>query len=254
MFGSFFVKFRLDNLSQNLINSSVMSRILLVYIALILAAPPLFSQKTGKKSVFGVNSGVSLPFNDFADKTMIYRAGFASAGPNIEAEYLYYGKFFGFSSSIGYASIFFNEKAYQAEYARALGGYGTNEVTAGNYQILKFLVGYTLKIPEFNHTEVMILFHLGYALTVHPDLLVTNSELGEINRVAKDAGGAPVSNAGLKINYWLTRQYGLTLNAGLNLTLPGFYDDTGPGGSFFLPVHYSNINIGFVMNLKPASL
>lgn len=231
-----------------------MSRILLVYIALILAAPPLFSQKTAKKSVFGVNSGVSLPFDDFADKTMIYRAGFASAGPNIEAEYLYYGKFFGFSSSIGYSSIFFNEKAYQAEYVRALGGYGTNEVTAGNYQILKFMVGYTLKIPEFRHTEVMLLFHLGYALTVHPDLLVTNSELGEINRVAKDAGGAPVSNAGLKINYWLNERYGLSLNAGLNLTLPGFYDETGPGGSFFLPVHYSNINVGFVMNLKPASL
>ncbi len=181
-------------------------------------------------------------------------SGFASAGPDIEVEYIYYGKFFGFSSSIGYSSIFFNEKAYQAEYARVLGGYGTNEVTAGNYQILKFLVGYTLKIPEFSHTEVMLLFHLGYALSVHPDLLVTNSELGEINRVSKDAAGAPVSNAGLKINYWLNERYGLTLNAGLNLTLPGFYDDSGPGGSFFLPVHYSNINVGFVMNLKPASL
>jgi len=82
---------------------------------------------------------------------------------------------------------------------------------------------------------------------------VTNSELGEINRVPKDAGGAAVSNAGLKINYWLNERYGLSLNAGLNLTLPGFYDGTGPGGSFFLPVHYSNFNVGFVMKLNPAS-
>jgi hypothetical protein len=231
-----------------------MKKTIHVFLALLLAANPLFPQKAGNKSVFGVNSGVSVPFDDFADKTMNYNAGFASAGPNIEAEYLYYGKIIGFSSSIGYANVFFNEKAYQAEYAKALGGYGTNVATVGNYQMLKFLAGFALKVPEFSHTEVMLLFHLGYALTVHPDLLVTNSELGEINRVPKDASSAPVCNAGLKINYWLDGRYGLSLNAGLNLTRPGFYDSTGPGGSFFLPVHYLNLNVGFVMKLNPASL
>lgn len=246
------MKFRLDNYTLKLTNHSEMLKLFLPFLTFIIAANPLFPQKPGKKSVFGVNSGVTVPFDDFADKTMNYRAGFASAGPNIETECLYYGKIFGFSSSIGYASVFFNEKAYQTEYTRVLEGYGTNVVTAENYQMLKFLVGFTLKVPEFSHTEVMLLFHLGYALTVHPDLLVTNSELGEINRVSKDAAGAPVSNAGLKINYWLNERYGLSLNAGLNLTRPGFYDNTGPGGSFFMPIHYSNINVGFVMNLKAA--
>ena len=212
------------------------------------------SQQKLRKSIFGVNAGVSVPFDDFAANTFIYDAGFANVGPDMEAEYLYYGKVFGFSSSIGYTSIFFNEKDYKAEYDRVLDGYGTNEVTAGNYQVLKFLVGFTLKIPEFNHTEVMLLFHLGYALSVHPKLSVTNSELGEINSIARDAGGGPVSNAGLKINYWLNDRYGLTLNGGVNLTRPGFYDATGPGGSFFLPIHYANINAGFVMNLNPPAL
>jgi hypothetical protein len=83
---------------------------------------------------------------------------------------------------------------------------------------------------------------------------VTNSRLGLINSFDRDAGGAPVSNLGLKINYWLNGRYGLTLNAGVNLTTPTFYDRSGPGGSFLLPVRYANINAGFVMNLNPPEL
>ena len=63
-------------------------------------------QKPAKKSVFGVDTGVSIPLDEFAVKTFTYDAGFASPGPNIEAEYLYYGKIFGFSSSLGYSSLF----------------------------------------------------------------------------------------------------------------------------------------------------
>lgn len=227
-----------------------MKRLFLAILVLILTVNPLFPQKAGKKSLFGVNAGLSLPFDEFAQNTFHYDAGFAGPGPNIEAEFLRYGKYFGFSSSIGYASIFYKEKDYQAEYDRVLNGYGSNEVTAGNYQVLKFLVGFTLKIPEIKNTEVMLLFHLGYALSVHPNLIVINSELGEINSAQQDAGGAPVSNAGLKINYWLNERYGLTLNGGINLTRPGFYDGTGPGGSFFMPIRYANANIGFVLKLN----
>lgn len=113
-------------------------------------------QQKVRKSVFGVNTGISIPFDEFAVKAFTYDAGFSSPGPNLEVEYLYYGKVFGFSSSVGYSSLFFNERSYQAEYDRTLNGYGTNDVSAGNYQVLKFLVGFTLKIPEFNHTEVMV--------------------------------------------------------------------------------------------------
>ena len=117
-----------------------MKRLFLAILVLILTVNPLFSQKAGKKSVFGANAGLSIPHAEFAQTTFNYDAGFAGVGPNIEAEFLRYGRFFGFSSSIGYASIFFKEKAYQAEYDRVLNGYGSNEVTAGNYQVLKFLV------------------------------------------------------------------------------------------------------------------
>ncbi len=231
-----------------------MKRLTLALIAFILAAGIALPQKAMPKSIFDVNAGVSVPVDEFSYNTFRYDAGFASPGPNIEAEYLRYGKFFGFSASIGYASIFFNEKDYKAEYDLALDGYGTNYVTVGNYQVLKFLVGLTLKIPEFCHTEVILLFNLGYAVCVHPELSVTNSELGEINSVARDAGGSPVSNTGLKVNYWLNERYGLTLTAGVSQMRPGFYDPTGPGGSFFLPLHYANINAGFVMNLNPPVL
>jgi hypothetical protein len=231
-----------------------MKRLTTAFIILLLTASTVMPQKPGRKSVFGVNTGVSVPFENFAYKTFTDEAGFAGPGMNIEADYLYYGNYFGFSSSIGYASIFFNEKAYQSEYDRTLNGYGTNDVSAGNYQVLKFLVGFTLKIPQIKNTEVMLLFHLGYALSVHPNLQVTNSELGMISSIARNSSGSPISNAGIKINYWLTERYGLTLNGGVNLTTPALYDATGPGGSFLLPIRYTNINAGFVMKLNPPAL
>jgi len=211
-------------------------------------------QKIPAKSVFGASTGVSIPLDEFAVKYFTWDAGFASLGPNFEAEYLYYGKIFGFSSSISYTSIFFNEKAYQSEYDRTLNGYGTNEVTAGNYQIMKFLVGFTLKTPEFSNTEVMLLFHLGYGVAMHPNLLVTNSEFGVINSVTRNAGRGAVASMGLKINYWLNERYGVSLNGTLNGMSSGFIDETAPDGNFQMPMNHANINIGFVMNLKTPAL
>ncbi len=227
-----------------------MKKLFLAFLVIVVSINPLFSQKTYKKSVFGANAGLSIPIDEFAQNTFIYDAGFAGFGPNIEVEFLRYGRWFGFSSSIGYASIFFNEKDYQAEYDRVLSGYGSNEVTAGNYQVLKFLVGYMLKIPEIKRTEVMLLVHLGYAHCVHPNLVVTNPELGEINSIGRSIDGSPIFNMGLKINYWLNDRYGINLNFGNNLTRPVFDDETGIEGSFALPIQYSNANIGFVMNLN----
>jgi len=223
-------------------------------VLLTFLAPAGHSQQKTRKSAFGANGGVALPTHEFAYSSFGYDAGFASPGPDIEAEYLYYGNYFGFSSEIGYTSFFFNEKAYKSEYDRILEGFGTNYVTAGNYQALSFMVGFMLKIPEIKHTEVMLLFHLGYAVSIHPNLRVTNSELGVINSVDRNSGGNPLANAGIKINYWLNERYGVSLNCNLNTTRPGFTDKTGPGGSFFLPINYTDINIGFVMDLKAPSL
>jgi hypothetical protein len=231
-----------------------MKRLTLVLLVLLLPAVTVLPQKIPAKSVFGASTGVSIPLDEFAVKYFTWDAGFASLGPNLEAEYLYYGKIFGFSSSISYTSIFFNEKAYQSEYDRTLNGYGTNEVPAGNYQIMKFLVGFTLKTPEFSNTEVMLLFHLGYGVAMHPNLLVTNSEFGVINSVTRNAGRGAVASMGLKINYWLNERYGVSLNGTLNGMSSGFIDDTAPDGNFQMPMNHANINIGFVMNLKTPAL
>jgi hypothetical protein len=212
------------------------------------------AQQKVRKSVFGVTSGISIPFSDFANDSFTRDAGFAAPGPGIEAEYLYYGKVFGFSSSVGYANFFFNEKGYLAEYDRTLNGYGVNEMAAGNYQVMKFLMGFTLKTPEFRHTEILLLFNVGFSRCVHPDLRVTNSELGVINSMEKDAGGSPAVSAGIKINYWLNNRYGFSLKGSLDNTRPAFFDVTAPDGIFFMPIDYASIKIGFVMNLKRPSL
>ena len=225
----------------------------LLALVLFLTASGLAQEKI-RKSVFGASTGVSVPYKEFAYKTFRYDAGFAAPGPNLKAEYQYYGNYFGFSSGIGYSSLFFNEKAYRAEYDRTLNGYGTNTVSAGNYQVLEILVGFILKLPEINHTDVMLLFHLGFAKSVHPDLVVTNSEYGVINSIGRNAGECPAANAGIRVNHWLNEKYGVSFNCSLSSTTPSFGDSTGPGGSFLMPVKYANINVGFVMNLKSPSL
>lgn len=231
-----------------------MKRLTIALLVLMLTAVTALSQKTPRKSVFGASAGVSIPFSDFANRTFTRDAGFAFPGPNIEAEYLYYGNYFGFSSTIGYANFFFDKNACQSEYDRTMNGYGTNEVSAGNYQVMKFLIGFALKTPEFKNTEIMLLFHLGYARSVHPNLEVTNSELGVIGSMKRDAGGSPAVSAGLKINHWLNERYGISLNGSLNNTRPAFFDETAPDGFFFMPIDYATVNLGFVMNLKTPSL
>lgn len=227
-----------------------MKNYLIIVALLILMTGTGHAQQRVRKSVFSANTGVSLPRHEFAEKTFTYDAAFASPGPNVAAEYLWYGNFIGFSSGISYASFFFDEKAYRAEYDRTLGGYGTNKVSAGNYQTMSFLVGLALKIPEIGLTEVMVLLHLGCAVSVHPDLLVTNSELGVINCIDRMSDTEPMANAGIRINHWLNERYGVSLNGSLSTTRPGFSDMTGPGRAFFIPMNYLNINLGFVMRLN----
>jgi hypothetical protein len=230
-----------------------MKRAILFSMVLFFAFVTALPQKRTWKSVFGAGAGVSIPYKEFAYNTFRYDAGFAHPGPKLEAEYLFYGKIFGLSAAVGYSSLFFNENAYSAEYDRTLGGYGINEVSAGNYQLLKFLAGFTLKLPETNHTEVMFLFHLGFALSVHPDILVTNSELGVINSIEKVRGAGPAANAGIKINYWLNERYGLSLNGSLSTATPSFTDYTAPDSYFDLPIYCAAVNVGFVMNFRTPS-
>lgn len=227
-----------------------MKKAALAILTSLLAINLLCAQNGYKKSVLGVNSGISIPFDEFDHETMGGQAGFAGAGANVEIDFLrYLGRYFGLSSTIGYTSISFNENAYQAEYDRILNHYGENVVDAGNYQVFKGMVGLIIKIPEMKHTEVLLIFQLGCAMSVHPDILVSNSELGVINSIEKNSDWSSISNAGLKINYWLSEKYGISLYYNLNFTKPDFYDNTGLEGSFVLPIKYQNINIGFVMNL-----
>jgi len=230
-----------------------MKKTFTIMALVILVIANCHAQKKIPKLVFGANAGLSVAIDEFALNTFRYDAGFATMGPNIGIEYLWYGKIIGFSSGIGYSSIFFNERDYLSEYDRVLDGYGTNDVSTGNYQVLKFLVGFTLKIPEINHTEVMILLHLGAARSYHPPVTVTNSKLGEVNTIVRSSEVSPISNATLKINHWLNDIYGITLSAGVNSTMPSFHDETGVGGSFFLSIHYVSINGGVVIRLnRPA--
>jgi len=230
--------------------SKTMRKLFLTILVFLLTIPLVNAQKENKKNIAGINAGISIPFADFADKKMENYSGFAGAGANIEIDFFRYaGRFFGLCSNIGYSNISFDEKAYKSEYDRILNNFGETTVNAGNYQTLKGLLGLILKIPEMKHTEVLLVFQAGCALNIHPGLLVANSELGEINSIKRNSEWSSISNAGIKINYYLNEKYGLSLNYGLNFTKPVFSDETSVERIFVLPVRYQNINIGLVINL-----
>ncbi len=230
--------------------SDAMKKAAITILTFLISVSLVSAQKEYKKWVAGVNVGISVPFADFANKKMIFNAGFASPGANADIDFFRYtGKCFGLSSTIGYANIFFNEKAYQSEYSYIPNLEGQTTVDAGNYQILKGLLGFVIKIPETRHIEVLISLQAGYAMSVHPELLVTNTELGEINSIKRNIAWSPMSSAGLKINYYLSEKYGVSLNYNLNFTKPWFSDETSIEKGFTLPIRYQNINIGFVRNL-----
>lgn len=228
-------------------------------LTFLLAINLVYAQDEYRKSVMVISSGITIPFDTFDNKTMTSNSGFAGAGANLEIDFLrYLEKFYGISSTIGYTNISLNESAYKAEYDRILNNYGETVVDAGNYQVLKGVLGLVVIIPATKQAEVLLVFQLGFAMSVHPDIVVSNSELGEINSVSKNIAWSPISSAGLKFNYRLSEKYGISLNYNLNYTTPGFQDDydergtgtgTGTGGVFSLPVRYQNINVGFVMNL-----
>ncbi|MGB8489455.1 MAG: hypothetical protein WCE64_00205 [Bacteroidales bacterium] len=228
-----------------------MKKCLSILVLLYAIAVTGHSQQEVKRTIFGASAGISLPYNEFAVKKLIPHAGFASAGPNMEASLLRYtGRFFGLSSAIGYSNIFISEKDFLAEYNNLLNGYGENRISAGNYQVLQGMLGLIFKVPEFRNTDILLMGHLGCALTVHPNINVTNSKLGVISSIRKDRSFSPLSNAGIRINHWLTGRYGLSLGYSVNLTRPSFTDETSINGYFFLPVRYHNLNVGFVMNLS----
>ena len=208
------------------------------------------SQQQVKKTIFGAGAGLSLPYAEFASKSLKVNAGFASAGLNAEASLMRYtGRVFGLSATLGYSNIFISEKDFETEYNRVLNGNGTNRVTAGNYQIINGMAGLIFKVPEFSNTDILLMFNMGAALTVHPDLTVTNSYIGVINTVKKNADFSIISNASIRVNHWLTERYGFSAGYSLNATRPSIEDDTSIDGYFLLPVRYQNLYVGFIMNL-----
>lgn len=176
-------------------------------------------------------------------------AGFAGSGMNVGIDYLHSrGGFFGLSASAGYAILNFDGKAYRSEYERILNDPGEVTVTAGNYQILKGVVGLTGKFPEFYHTEIFLIVQAGYALSIHPEIIVNHSQMGIINSVGQVHDWTGISNLGMKINYNISEKYGVNFNYCLNFLYPGFQDE-GYISLFSLPERFANINIGLIINL-----
>jgi hypothetical protein len=210
----------------------------------------LLSAQKERKRVLIINSGVSVPFSEFAVKKMVIDAGFAGTGFNVGIDYLSSKiGWLGFTASAGYSILNFDNKAYRSEYERILDQNGEVTITAGNYNIFKTVAGLYLKIPEFYHLELLFIAQLGYSLSIHPEINVDHSQYGKINSIKQDHDWALVSNLSMKVNYNLSDKYGVNLTYCLNYLRPGFEDDSYFINMFFMPVRFQNINLGFIIKL-----
>ena len=226
-----------------------MKKTILLILLFSLTINSVFSQKE-RKRVLIINSGVSVPFAEFAVKKMVIDAGFAGTGFNVGIDYLSSKiGWLGFTASAGYSILNFDSKAYRSEYERILDQNGEVTVTAGNYNIFKTVAGLYLKTPEFYHLELLFIAQLGPSFSIHPDITVDHSQYGLINSTKQDHDWALISNLGMKVNYNISDRYGVNLSYCLNYLLPGFEDDSGLVYHFYMPVRFQNINLGFFINL-----
>jgi opacity protein-like surface antigen len=225
-----------------------MKKTLILILILSFTITSVLAQKE-RKRVLIFNSGVSLPFSDFAIKKMEAFAGFAGTGFNAGIDYLSSkGGFLGFIASTGYSIMNFDSKAYKSEYDRILDQDGEVAVNAGNYNFFRTTVGLSGRITEINAIDIKLFIQAGISLSMHPEIIVIHSRFGIINSVKQDWAWASTSGAGLKINYNFSENYAVSFGYSLNLLYPGFNDE-GPHSHFNLPVRFANFNLGFLIVL-----
>jgi hypothetical protein len=227
-----------------------LARHILPFVLLLAAGATLYAQDENKKNVFSGHLGISIPTKEFAGTTFGYDAGFATAGGNIELNYYRYtGKYFALNASIGYAFFGFNEGAYTDEYYHALSRTDGIVTEAGAYQFLNASFGLAFKIPVGRRFEVLFVPMIGLALCHHPDLVVTDDEMGVINSISKD--NALAGSAGLRgqLNYFFSEKYGINLSYSGFSIKPTFGDETSFEQHFDLPVSFQNISIGLTIML-----
>ena len=221
--------------------------ILILIFSLTISAVP--AQKERIRTII-FNSGISVPYSDFAKKTMVQDAGFAGVGMNIGIDYLSSkGRFLGFCASAGYTNMNFNKKAYKSEYERVMDDDGEITVTAGNYNFLKAVIGLTGKIPVHDNIQLLVIPQVGGSFDIHPEIKVDHSRYGIINSIHQDHDWALIWNLGVKVNYKISDKYGISLGYCLNSMLTAFYSNSPIVGTFFMPVRFQNINLGFILKL-----
>lgn len=199
--------------------------------------------------VLTLKPGVSVPFNEYADKTFSYHSGFANPGGCLEADFLFYKRWFGLNASLGYSNQTFAKKKYTASYSTVLDNTGITDVSAGIYQSLKAVAGFNFRIINTKKAELFLLAQAGIALNVHPNIEVTNTYWGQINTIVRSADFQSTSVIGVLLKYNLNEEYGMSFSYNANYTLPYFRDDYIMRGGFNLPMRFQNITLGISKKL-----
>jgi hypothetical protein len=228
-----------------------MIRFTFIILLLLVAHTHTYAQKPPWQKVVMVNTGVSVPFTDYADKTFSTHSGFANPGGCLEADFLFYRRWFGLSATLGYSNQTFAKKKYISCYDEVFDNTGITNVTAGIYQSMKATAGFAFRLADVLDTELFWLIQAGIALNVHPNISVNNSYWGEINSINRDTDWQSTSVLGVLLKHNLTENIGITLSYTLNYTLPGFRDENNHHYFHYynLPMRFQNITVGIFKNL-----
>ncbi|MDA3822414.1 MAG: hypothetical protein PF450_07390 [Bacteroidales bacterium] len=227
--------------------ASSIQKLVLVLALFLFSFNKLPAQETASRNALYINTGATIPYAQFAEKSFGYQTGFALLGVNLDADYIRFGKMgiFGLYANLGYSNVFFAKKRYISEYERILGDEGAMIVTAGSYQFLSGEGGFVIRFAEFKNTRIVFQAGIGYTLCRQPYLSASHSYWGDLNTVNADVDVQLSSGTGIKVDYALNERTGIHFSYSLHACLPGFMDTEGYWEHYYnLPVRYQNINFG----------
>jgi opacity protein-like surface antigen len=200
------------------------------------------AQKDTVRNSISINSGIVIPFSEFAGNSLKDGGGFAGNGMNIRIDYIHYlNRHLGIDLSVGYTNILFDVQKCTDAYNAALQQTEGVEVRVdGNYQIYKGSLGLVARAPQVLHTTFFAKASLGSSLNVLPGISADDDWV--LARIKQDECGYMTYEAGLGCNHYF-KQWGISVEYS-RLKAKPFLPDNAFHISNVLEMSFQTINVG----------
>jgi len=161
----------------------------------------LYGQNT--KSYISFESGVTMPYDLFANKIMGGYSGFANNGFHVNLQKGSYSRYFFYNLFAGYNIMSFDNKSLEDDYNKNAGLINEIKVTTtGNYHLFQGLLRFGIKTPEIKK-KIAIFANVGtgYARASIPKHQAYLAEYGYLRNTKPASGGTVLFTTGLMAYY-----------------------------------------------------